>query len=256
MPKVTEKDVTRNKKYVPTNIQDETKVNYDWFDSSHSGILQKENCIIVENIKKGPKERFVRHQYKQFMSEEPFLPIMKTKLNLSNPVHEESILEKVIIPLLCGTHLISLRTLEWSVINYTKPKDITLEINSKNGTKTEAIVNIYTSYGIWLKRHGRTYFDPFKRKKRIFMMHNNKWYETTVGQLVFFYWAISKGVFTFVLSHIEDIKSSMQLCMSVNRTRRKIQKKQGKSKKRDKSLTNNMPPCMLHMLNMNIKLFA
>lgn len=119
------------------------------------------------------------------------------------------------LPILNQTAHISLRILDWFVTNYAKKKKI---VYSTNGQ----MFNVYLNYKSQLKAYSKKQFDPFCRKirkvngKQIyegikFYYDDNKYIETTVGQLNFFRWAISNGVLSYIIDHLTDIVDDMIL---------------------------------------------
>ena len=56
-----------------------------------------------------------------------------------------------------------------------------------------------------MKNYQKTYFDPFSRGDRIPFFMNNTCIITTIGQLNFFRWFISKNVYNYLL----DIKTTI-----------------------------------------------
>jgi hypothetical protein len=66
-------------------------------------------------------------------------------------------------------------------------------------------------YKSQLKGYKKKLFDPFCRKKRIPFYYNETEYViTTIGQLNFFKWAISKKVLDYVINNFEVIYKDMQ----------------------------------------------
>lgn len=101
---------------------------------------------------------------------------------------------------------VSLRALDWLVTNYAKK--IPVIYNVQPPDCPEMVVNIYRSYKTWLWNHKRKNFDPFRRGKRVFFRLDNDVtvYESTVGQLNFFFWASRYGVLTYARLHIAEIE--------------------------------------------------
>lgn len=95
---------------------------------------------------------------------------------------------------------ISLRIIDWFVTNYSKKQVITIDN-----------VNLYTDYKLQLKGYSKKQFDPFCRRERIkfFYQNDDNYIETTVGQLNFFKWAISKKIITYIEQNINIIETDM-----------------------------------------------
>lgn len=113
----------------------------------------------------------------------------------ANTVH----LEKV-KSILDGTSPLSLRLIDWFVTNYAK------KYNVAYLTRTQKHVIVYLSYKSHLKAYSKKMFDPFCRWKRIRFQN----FETTVGQLNFFEWAISDDVLEYLERHREDVQADME----------------------------------------------
>jgi hypothetical protein len=114
----------------------------------------------------------------------------------ANPQH----LEKV-KSILDGTSHLSLRLIDWFVTNYAK------KYNVAYLTKSQKHVIVYLSYKSHLKAYSKKMFDPFCRWKRI-RFHD---FETTVGQLNFFEWAISDDILEYLETHREEVHADMEL---------------------------------------------
>jgi len=113
----------------------------------------------------------------------------------------------LILPIICGTHKISLRVLDWFVTNYAKQYNILYNIK-----KTYQILqfSVHNSYKSQLKTFSKKGFDPFCRRQRIFFEYaKGEGVETTVGQLNFFKWAIENKVIDYVESHFDEIVEDM-----------------------------------------------
>lgn len=123
----------------------------------------------------------------------------------------------------------ALRTLDWFSTNYTKYKKVII-----NG------IDIQCDYRQQLKGYQKEFFDPFRRKDRVYIRYeklptdgykleciseaeNEEMSKnesttniktvviTTVGQLNFFRWAIRRGIINYINNHIEDIQNSQNI---------------------------------------------
>lgn len=101
-----------------------------------------------------------------------------------------------------GKENISLRLIDWFVTNYCKNKHIIYNLNDKN-------FNIFQNYKLMLKSFKKKKFDPFCRSDRILLNFNNQTFETTVGQLNFFKWAIQNNIIEYIKLNKEDIEKDM-----------------------------------------------
>jgi len=117
-----------------------------------------------------------------------------------------------IMKLLEGTSDISLRLIDWFVTNYAKQHNISYILNGQEFL-------VYTNYKSQLKAYSKKLFDPFCRRERImFQISGQPLFQTTVGKLNFFRWAIEKGVLDFIKLNLAKIEAAM------NTNAREIQK--------------------------------
>ena len=125
----------------------------------------------------------------------------------------------IFLPIVSGKTTISLRILDWFATNYSK----------KHNTFIKK--DIFLDYKNQLKGFSKKQFDPFCRRKRIFLKYekengvykfeieqveNLEDYEerddgilTTVGQLNFFKWCIRENIIEYVFNNIKDIEKDM-----------------------------------------------
>lgn len=110
--------------------------------------------------------------------------------------------------ILKGDNEDSLRLYEWFVVNYSKKYDTRYHIRKDDNTLEE--VTVYLDYKSQLQSYSKKYFDAFCRTKRIYISNfDGEKEETTVGQLNFFKWAISKNIINYIKQHREDINNDM-----------------------------------------------
>lgn len=108
------------------------------------------------------------------------------------------------LPIIMGESKISIRLLDWFVTNYSKDKKLYYKIDN-------ITFNVHVDYKSQLKGYKKKLFDPFCREKRIPFYYNDKEYViTTIGQLNFFKWAISKKILTYVNNNYNLIYKDMQ----------------------------------------------
>jgi len=93
---------------------------------------------------------------------------------------------------------ISLRTLEWFIINYCKKKNVTYE------TKTGRKFSVHVAYKASLDGYSKKLFDPFCRTQRIEFDVEGVPVKTTVAQLNFIKWCIVNNI----IDYIKDQKIS------------------------------------------------
>lgn len=108
-----------------------------------------------------------------------------------------------VMNLLEGTSQISLRLIDWFVTNYAKQHNISYILNGQEFL-------VYTNYKSQLKAYSKKLFDPFCRRERImFQIPGYEMFQTTVGKLNFFRWAIEKGVLDYIKMNLAKIESAM-----------------------------------------------
>jgi hypothetical protein len=104
-----------------------------------------------------------------------------------------------------GGH-ISLRILDWLVTNYAKKHNIVYLVPDADGASKT--FNMFLEYKSQLKAYSKRFFDPFCRRERLdFTDADGRTFNTTVGQLNFFRWALQHGVVDYGTRnnrHIED----------------------------------------------------
>jgi hypothetical protein len=99
-----------------------------------------------------------------------------------------------------GKSILSLRLVDWFVTNYAK------KFNTSFVTKSGKHVIVYLSYKSHLKAYSKKMFDPFCRSKRIKFMD----FDTTVGQLNFFEWAITDDILDYLETNHDQVHQDME----------------------------------------------
>jgi len=124
-----------------------------------------------------------------------------------------------------GKHELSLRMIDWLVTRYAKTNNIIYWINETtnniyynlpdnyNNEKYKKIT-LYLDYRAQLKSFKKFNFDAFRRHDRIsFKINNNddedKYIETTIGQLNFFKWAFNTKIITYAIENQKKIYENM-----------------------------------------------
>jgi hypothetical protein len=113
-------------------------------------------------------------------------------------------LQKIVVPFTAMRFRVSLRLLDWLVINYAKKFKVA--IVSEKGS----VLSIYTDYRKKLKYWKRSLFDAFRRGPRIYFdfEHTNV-YETTIAQLNYLHWCEQSGVLRYMAAHKKEIELHM-----------------------------------------------
>ena len=135
-------------------------------------------------------------------------------------------LQKMVIPIISVASKISLRALDWLVINYSKKHKVVL-VNH-----TSHLVNVYDDYRAWLKFWKRTLFDAFRRGARIYFELGGFQYSTTVAQLNFLFWTEQLGVLQYAYLHIDALENDMTQRINECRKEKASSKRAGGKRKR------------------------
>lgn len=107
--------------------------------------------------------------------------------------------------ILQGESTLSLRLIDWFVTNYAKKYNTSYMHGSRH-------IIVYLSYKSHLKAYSKKMFDPFCRSKRI----KFSGFDTTVGQLNFFEWAITDGILDFIENNYEAVHNDMDIRLKDN----------------------------------------
>lgn len=145
------------------------------------------------------------------------------------------------IPILNSESKISIRLIDHFVTKYSKNNKINYKLKEN---EVEQIFNVHTSYKQQLKAFQKKHFDPFSRGDRIPYFIGDNCVITTIGQLNFFKWFISKKVYEYIQINQDIIELDMN---KKNKNDKKKTKKGSKIKKIIKSVTT----CNLSISNSN-----
>jgi hypothetical protein len=128
---------------------------------------------------------------------------------------------------------ISLRIIDWFVTNFAKKQNTNFYITLKNGDTKRVI--IHQEYKLKLKSYSKKFFDPFCRHLRInFPYTDNKYFETTLGQLNFFKWIIENEIDLYLEKNYEEIDKDMNTYNSASKKKNKDDVNIGLKKTRKK----------------------
>lgn len=137
------------------------------------------------------------------------------------------LLERVLLPLLSQTSPVSLRALDWAVVNWSKKNNIICSSLSPG-----QMTNIHHSYRKTLTFWKRRLFDPFRRRSRIRVIIDDHEHETTLGQANFAIWSYKTGVLSYVLGHIDSIEADMNHVSKKHKRERNEAARRGMRRKR------------------------
>ena len=106
--------------------------------------------------------------------------------------------------LITGKYKVSLRIIDWFVTNYSKKYNLVIQ------NKNNKPFIVYLEYKSQLKAYSKKQFDPFCRRARIYYEYEkDKKFETTIGQLNFFRWAIENNIIEYIIKNYDDIEKDM-----------------------------------------------
>ncbi len=132
------------------------------------------------------------------------------------------------IPIVNSESKISISLIDHFVTKYSKTNKINYKIKEND---VEQTFNVHSSYKQQLKAYQKRHFDPFSRGDRIPYFMEDSCVITTIGQLNFFRWFISKKVYEYILNHHDLIENDMN---RKNKQDKKKIKKEPKTKKLQK----------------------
>jgi len=111
-----------------------------------------------------------------------------------------------------GESKISLRIVDWFATNYAKKNYTVYPIEKDERFK------VYNNYKLNLKAYSKRRFDPFCRWKRINVPYNeDKYIQTTIGQLNFFKWALENKIIEYIENNYKEIEADMNFRNSSSR---------------------------------------
>ena len=119
--------------------------------------------------------------------------------------YKDNNLEKM-LNIINGKSKISLRIVDWFSTNYSK-KHFTIYKTEKNNR-----FKVYEDYKLKLKAYSKKRFDPFCRWERIkipIKENSDYCFETTIGQLNFFKWALENNIIDYIEQNYKIIELDM-----------------------------------------------
>lgn len=120
--------------------------------------------------------------------------------------YEDDININLFIPIINSESKISIRLIDHFVTKYSKTHKINFKLKEND---VEQIFNVHTSYKQQLKAFQKRHFDPFSRGDRIPYFMGDSCVITTIGQLNFFKWFISKRIYNYIKDNQELIENDM-----------------------------------------------
>jgi hypothetical protein len=129
--------------------------------------------------------------------------------NLMDFYNKSGNLDKM-MKIINGESKISLRIVDWFVTNFAKKYYTVYEMQTTSNNVDITRFKVYNDYKLKLKAYSKRRFDPFCRWERITIPYDNeKYMETTIGQLNFFKWAIENNIIHYIETNYQDIENDM-----------------------------------------------
>ena len=133
-----------------------------------------------------------------------------------------------------GESKISLRIVDWFVTNFAKKYYTVYEKPVKPESSEMMRFKVYNDYKLKLKAYSKKRFDPFCRWERISIPYDNeKYMETTIGQLNFFKWAIENDIVDYIKNNYDAIESDMNSRNSTSKNKVSLEDNSKTRKKRE-----------------------
>uniref|UniRef100_A0A6C0K1N8 Uncharacterized protein n=1 Tax=viral metagenome TaxID=1070528 RepID=A0A6C0K1N8_9ZZZZ len=131
-----------------------------------------------------------------------------------------------------GESKISLRIVDWFVTNFAKKYYTVYDLQTQRISGQEELTRfkVYNDYKLKLKAYSKKRFDPFCRWERISIPYDEeKYMETTIGQLNFFKWAIENKIIDFIKANYEEIENDMNARNSTSKRKFSLDNKEATS---------------------------
>ena len=128
-----------------------------------------------------------------------------------------------------GESKISLRIVDWFVTNFAKKYYTVYDLQTQRISGQEELTRfkVYNDYKLKLKAYSKKRFDPFCRWERISIPYDEeKYMETTIGQLNFFKWAIENKIIDFIKANYEEIENDMNARNSTSKRKFSLDNKE------------------------------
>ena len=155
--------------------------------------------------------------------------------------YTDDIARLVLRPLIVQKSPVSLRALDWAVVNWSKQHNVVC-----SSLVPGEMTNVHHSYRVALTHWRRRLFDPFRRRERIKVHIDGEALETTLGQANFALWSYQTGVLAYVLSHVESIERDMNRVSRRQKLLRSHALQQGVRRHRRELIPHNGTACIAY----------
>ena len=113
---------------------------------------------------------------------------------------------KKFVNIISGESQISIRLIDHFVTKFSKYNKCSYKLNDND---KEVVFNVYFDYKNQLKHFQKTHFDPFSRGDRIPFFMGQTCIITTIGQLNFFKWFISRKIYDYLVEKKDEVFEDM-----------------------------------------------
>ena len=151
------------------------------------------------------------------------------------------LLRRVLLPLLDQSSPVSLRVLDWAVVNWSKQHNVVCSSQTPG-----QMVHVHEAYRNALMFWKRRLFDPFRRRGRMQVVIDGAPYETTLGQANFALFIYQTGILAYVLHHLDEIEADMNAVSQKQKQARRQAAKEGRRKPRTELTRKSSLPCIVY----------
>lgn len=172
------------------------------------------------------------------------------ELNLARRLEREytvDLLRDVLLPLIEQTSPVSLRALDWTVVNWSKQHLVVC-----SSLQTGHMTNVHHCYRQNLAFWKRRLFDPFRRRHRCHFRLDGVEHETTLGQANFALFAYQSGLLAYALSHIDAIETHMNVVSQRHKRARVEAERLGVNRKRSELTSASPSTCIAYTSPMHV----
>lgn len=153
--------------------------------------------------------------------------LLNTILNQDACPIDDNFLRTELVPRLNRIHKVSLRLLDWLVVDYSRERNVAYR-QYVPALGREQIVIVHQLYCSLRDRWRRRRFDCFRRRHRVYFDLDGKTYSTTVAQLHFFFVAKMYGFLEYASNNLAEIDAHMKRTLTETaeaKRRARLQKK-------------------------------
>jgi hypothetical protein len=168
--------------------------NIIYLSSENMGLdAHNANQEVLQNMKLSPHEISILKSLESFYENknnvDKIIPIIKSQDNKDS-----------------NNTKLSIRLIDHFITKFSKNNKIVYKLEENN---ISYLFNIYTSYKQQLKLYQKKHFDPFSRGDRIPFFIGDTCVITTIGQINFFKWFITKKIYDYIINNTSVIENDM-----------------------------------------------